>query len=537
MNGSRTALLLPFPSRPVSPSNPPAPDRLAGALAICLILPWLNGFTAGPTPNMWPWLVSAVCGVLLVLVVLRSGRVTPRLLAATWLAAALISSVMALLQYLGAASALAPWLSPTLPGEAFANLRQRNQFATLTSIGLVALLASVAMRKTSTAAIEPTESLHQRLNLSLPVWAYASAFLLALGNAASSSRTGLLQWGLVLALALWWHRSSRRPVAVLAVWALLMYGAAVAVLPRLLNLVTGISSNGLWGRLADTGGDSRRVLWDNVLTLIAQKPWFGWGWGELDYAHFITAYPGARFTDILGNAHNLPMHVAVELGIPLALLMCLGLAWAVQRAAPWRDTDPARQMAWAVLAVIGVHSLLEYPLWYGPFQLALLCCVACLWQTRPLRRIQPMPPQRPRIRQTAVAAAVSALLALAYVGFDYARVTQLYVPFAKRWPAYQQDTRAKVQDSWLFAPQVRFATLLTTEVTPSNASATQALALSVLHYSPEAKVVEKLITSALLAGQRADAEFYLARFRWAYPQDYAAWLESHPDLLGAASTF
>jgi hypothetical protein len=50
-------------------------------------------------------------------------------LAATWLAAALISSLMALLQYFGAA-ALGPWLSPTSAGEAFANLRQRNQFAT-----------------------------------------------------------------------------------------------------------------------------------------------------------------------------------------------------------------------------------------------------------------------------------------------------------------------------------------------------------------------------------------------------------------------
>ncbi len=479
-----------------------------------------------------------MCGVL---VVLGWGRVSARLLAAAWLAAALISCLMALLQYFGAASALAPWLSPTLPGEAFANLRQRNQFATLTSIGLVALLATVALRPTSTAAAKSTESLQQRLNLSLPAWAYASAFLLALGNAASSSRTGFLQWGLVWVLALWWHRSSRRSLAVLAVLALLMYGAAVAVLPQLLNLLTGISSDGLWGRLAETSGDSRRVLWDNVLTLIAQKPWFGWGWGELDYAHFITAYSGARFTDILGNAHNLPMHVAAELGIPAAVLMCAGLAWAVHRAAPWRDTDLARQMAWAVLAVIGVHSLLEYPLWYGPFQLALLLCVACLWRTRPAPEHKALTQkQKTTTLVSAIqpphivgAAALSALLALACIGFDYARVTQLYLPAAKRWPAYQQDTLAKVQGSWLFAAQVRFAKLLTTDVTPANAPAMQALALRVLHYSPEAKVLEKLITSAWLAGQRADAEFYLVRFRLAYPQDYAAWVQANAALLAA----
>ena len=30
-----------------------------------LVLPWLNTYTAGPTPNTWPWLVSAVCATLL----------------------------------------------------------------------------------------------------------------------------------------------------------------------------------------------------------------------------------------------------------------------------------------------------------------------------------------------------------------------------------------------------------------------------------------------------------------------------------------
>lgn len=524
----------------VRPSSP-APDRLTAALAVCLILPWLNGFTAGPTPNLWPWLVSAVCGVL---VVLGWGRVSARLLAAAWLAAALISCLMALLQYFGAASALAPWLSPTLPGEAFANLRQRNQFATLTSIGLVALLATVALRPTSTAAAKSTESLQQRLNLSLPAWAYASAFLLALGNAASSSRTGLLEWFLVLVLALWWNRSNRRPVATLALLALLMYGAAVAALPMVREWVTGMSSDGLLGRLQE-GVGGRRELWDNVLTLIAQKPWLGWGWGELGYAHFITAYTGARSMEFFDNAHNLPLQLAVEMGVPMALLTCLGLAWAVLRAAPWRDTDPGRQMAWAVLGVIGVHSLLEYPLWYGPFQLAVLCCVAWLWQSRQILPVHKSRPSSGHAEQksTAVwlagqkrpAVAAAVLLVLVYAGFDYVRITQLYVPSAKRWPAYQQNTLAKVQDSWLFAPQVLFAVLMMNKVTPTNASSMHALAQSVLHNASEAKVVEKLITSALLSGQRADAEFYLTRFRWAYPQDYAAWTQANAALLEAST--
>jgi hypothetical protein len=69
-----------------------------------------------------------------------------------------------------------------------------------------------------------------------------------------------------------------------------------------------------------------------------------------------------------------------------------------------------------------------------------------------------------------------------------------------------------VDDSWLFQPQVRFAKRLTTEVTPANALAMHALALRVLHYSPEAKVLEQVIASALLSDQRVVVEFYRVRF-------------------------
>ncbi len=71
-----------------------------------------------------------------------------------------------------------------------------------------------------------------------------------------------------------------------------------------------------------------------MLHLIAQKPWLGWGWGELDYAHYMTLFPGVRFCVLLDNAHNLPLHLAVELGVPVAALLCFAvLAW-VWKARP-----------------------------------------------------------------------------------------------------------------------------------------------------------------------------------------------------------
>src|SRR6185369_1680135 len=187
----------------------------------------------------------------------------------------------------------------------------------------------------------------------------------------------------------------------------------------------GVAGHHLWERASAIDAcSSRTVLWSNVLQLIGQKPWLGWGWGNLDYAHYLTLYEGPRFCDILDNAHNLPLHLAVELGVPAALLVVGGVLCAVARARPWAEADPGRQLGWAVLAVIAVHSLLEYPLWYGPFQIAFGLCLGLLW---PAAR----PAVEPAVGAARTSAASLALMAVvaaacAYAAWDYHRVSEIY---------------------------------------------------------------------------------------------------------------
>src|SRR5207253_1916786 len=144
------------------------------------------------------------------------------------------------------------------------------------------------------------------------------------------------------------------------------YAAAALLLPHLLEVVTGVPAATLAGRLSEElGCISRKVLWSNVLDLVAERPLAGWGWGELDYAHYMHLYGDeVRFCDILDQAHNLPLHFAVELGVPFALLATGVVLWLVVRARPWVAPDGQRQLAWGVLMVLSTHSLLEYPLWY-----------------------------------------------------------------------------------------------------------------------------------------------------------------------------
>ena len=162
---------------------------------------------------------------------------------------------------------------------------------------------------------------------------------------------------------------------------------AVMGLYLLLDGLTG-EPQALIDRLgANLGCVSRKVLWANALYLASLKPWTGWGPGEMDYAHHVTLYPGERFCLIVDNAHNLFLHVAVEGGFVLAALLLLGLAVWVLRARPWREREPDRLLAWAALGVLMLHSQVEYPLWYGPFQLAALLAISLLWRPAAISQV------------------------------------------------------------------------------------------------------------------------------------------------------
>lgn len=483
-----------------------------------LLLPWLNPFAPAPSAAVMPWLFSWGCfaagaGVWSVCPERPSARCRAPVIAWAWLLAGVLSSVIGLGQYFGVAAYFSPWMSLPDIGEAFANLRQRNQFASLTNLSLAALVWLVA-----TDRVAP----HRK-------WlALLGAALLAVGNAASSSRTGLLQLFLLCVLCgVWgaWRQPAARRVLLMAV---LTYALALLALPWLAGFE--LQGQGALARMrdGDAGCSSRLTLWANVSHLIAQKPWLGWGWGELDYAHYVTVYPSERFCDILDNAHNLPLHLAVELGIPLAVLLCGTAGWLVLRARPWGEIDPTRQMAWGVLALILLHSLLEYPLWYGPFQIAFGLCLYLLWTTRerhdPPRRSPAGVDTRPARANYFLAATAALMMAgVAYATWDYHRVSQIYRVPAQRDAAYRENTLEKIRDTYLFRHQFDFAVLSLTPLTPANALQIYALSSELLHFSPEPRVIEKLIESAVMLRREDEALLHLARYRAAFPKDHAKW--------------
>lgn len=231
------------------------------------------------------------------------------------------------------------------------NLRQPNQLASLMVWGVVAATRLLWKQR-------------------VPWLAVCAALTAALW--ASGSRAGVLSLVALLPLA-WiaWSRAradaetSKRSARQ---WALVLLCLALAA------LALGWAATHAFNRsTADASLAQRVALWQQTLALIREYPLTGVGWSQLNFAWTLTPFTD-RAPDVFDHAHNVLLHLAVELGVPVTLgtlaLLCAALlrpnAWRGALAGPERATVLS---ATALLATIGLHSLFEYPLWFSYFLL------------------------------------------------------------------------------------------------------------------------------------------------------------------------
>jgi hypothetical protein len=528
--------------------------------AVIVAIPWVQAFWFGPSVPAVSWMVTATAGVLAMMLRVSSSRTHPfawtvesdprcaKVLRNAMLIAAIVSALIGYLQFVGWAQYV-PWLIyPSETQEVYANLRQRNQFASLIVMGWVALGCGLIWffdtwnpsTSEGTAAVDFRKVMLLLFIMLLLTWAVA----------VSGSRTGVLQWLLLSGLMGWWawpKKSQPRQMArhgwlITGVIALLVW---IALMPTLAEAVGNPNARGLIGRIGAEGSWSRMALWLNTLGLIAQNPWLGWGIGELAYAHYSTSFaPGSmmaiehpwavsagRFMEMPDNAHNLILHMAFVWGVPLSLAGVALMGWLIWRGAPWRELDPMRQMAWGILLVIGIQSMLEYPLWYGPFFMTAVMCVGILWSPRFLTPAltKETLTHTVAIRIAVTSVALVALGVLAYLAYDYHRVSQPYLQPHERSARYASDPYGHASKTLLFQGHAQFAELVimplpsTQRLSRAQTERMYALASGLMRFSPEPRVIERLIESSVVLGKDDVAAFHIARYREAWPQNYAKW--------------
>ena len=316
-----------------------------------------------------------------------------------------------------------------IPGRAVSNLRQPNHLASL-------------MMWTSVAAVFLSE--RRRWQLALPAWLFACVFTVVL----SASRTGFVGIGM---LALWGvvdRRLSRR-----ARLALLATPLMLAVSWWLMSLWSAESGHafGAASRLTEgAGSPARMAILRDAWALTLAHPLSGVGWGEFNVAWSLTPFP-KRPIAFFDHTHNLPAQLAVELGLPGAALVLALLGWALVKA--WRgaaraDADALlRRAALMIVLTIGLHSLLEYPLWYAYFLLP--ACFA-LGLALPAAQAPASSPALPWRVMGGLLIAGSA-----FAVWDYQRIVAIYSPSADAVPLYQRI--AAGQRSLFFSHQADYA--------------------------------------------------------------------------------
>lgn len=404
---------------------------------------------AGPFFRGVPWSVAVnALGMLLaaLLVLLAAQRVAPKN-RSSWFEALVVGALLA-----ASLNVMVSWIqlfasdwtggqslvsSTDTMGRSTGNLRQPNHLATLLVWGMV---AAVYLAEAGRWRV-------WRKTWVLPLLVVLMVFTLVL----SASRTGMLA---VLGLAAWGaldKQLARRTRWVLMVSPLL-YMAGWFVLGGLADYAGFELMWQVRMERQGMGSVERLLIWRNAWDLLLQHPWLGVGWGEFNLAWALTPM-AERPGGVYNHVHNLPLHLAVELGVPMAVLvlgLCARSCWVLWKAArpaadrPGGSTLMARcTLGW--LAMVGLHSMLEFPLWYAYF---LLPMAFALGLALPLlgaghaNRVVVNSQNASQLGYVQAVLGLALLLGALWATLDYVRVADIYnrsrVPMQTRISAAQQ---------------------------------------------------------------------------------------------------
>jgi len=290
---------------------------------------------------------------------LRSELGLPRValvLAACLLVGAELNTLAGILQHYRWHTFLDGLITGKVSAAVFGNIAQPNHYANYIALGLCSL-----------------GLLHTRFGWRAGLTALLATpmlFVLVL----SGSRSAWLYLSFILLLAWLWQRRDRalRPLfgyaAALWLGYLLMHG--LVQLPWLQGGSGGsvTAAERLFGEAAS--GSIRLHLWREAGLIFAQYPLFGAGFGQFAWQHLQLAAElrNPAISGLYNNAHNIVLQLAAETGLAglAVLFVTLGL-WAWQAFVRRAEFTPEHWWGYAVLAVLAIHSLLEYPLWYAYF--------------------------------------------------------------------------------------------------------------------------------------------------------------------------
>ncbi len=443
-------------------------------------------------------------------------------LACFLLAGAELSALVGVLQQYGLHTFLDAAITVKNGAAVFGNLGQPNHFADYITLGLVSL---------GLLAVNSKLRSWQTLLLAAPL-----LFVLVL----SGSRAPWLYLLCLVGLSFLWQRRevSCRPLFHYCLLLLFGYGLMhlLVQIPWLVAPGSSITSldrmHGHGSAGFVSGGDNaiRLNIWREAALMLTQFPLLGIGFGQFAWHHFLLGpeLSSVHFTGMYDNAHNLVMQLAAETGLSGLLLFAAILSpllWRIGKA----PRTPYLWWGCGVLLVLGMHSLLEYPLWYTYFLGVAAITLGLLDSSHYRLKMGKLG------RLSMVAVLLLGMLSLAQLWDGY---RQLETLLASR-PASGNDTKyvARMRDGFeharqqaLLRPYAELFMSSLIEVNEEHLAEKLDLNERAMHFVPANDVVFRQALLLAQSGRQAEAQRQLQLAAWSYPGELPAALDDLRDL-------
>jgi O-antigen ligase len=482
--------------------------KTPSALALLLLLPapWISVAVLKLPLSLGLGAFAILAAALAVLLVAQALSAEARSQAGTALAWGLLitgvlSVVVGLVQVFVPQWADGAWIARSgIAGRAVGNLRQPNHLASLMMWASIAAVYLAASRREDPA-----------WRWGLPVLLGAFMFTVVM----SASRTGFIGVGILVLWGLVDGRLSKAArLNLLATPLMLAVGWGVMALWA----AGGEHAFGAASRLSEgAGSPSRIAILRDAWGLIKANPWSGVGWGEFNVAWSLTPFPH-RPVAFFDHTHNLVVQLAVELGLPWAGLIVVLLAWALwaafrsaARASGAQDALLRRCMFMVVL-MIGLHSMLEYPLWYAYFLLPTAFALGLALPSRP-------DPTTARGSVLLPLVGILLIAGSAFAAWDYTqRIVVIYAP-PEEAPALADRIKTG-QRSLLFSHMADYAAATSQPPGADALAAARRTAFSLI----DARLLQHWSESLAAVGDEGAARYLADRAREFHNAATEAWL-------------
>lgn len=416
------------------------------------------------------------------------------------LAGGVLNGAAAFIQHYHVPTPFAAFITPNSSEAVYGNLAQQNHFSDYMALAVASLLYLAASGR-------------MKGFLALPLGLFL-LFMLAL----SGSRSAWLFLGMITLLSLFPWRRERKLLAgallLIPAFAAMQFLAHAHVLGS-----TGAVTSG--DRLLVIAKDSgiRLYLWREAWTMFLHAPILGVGFGQFAWHHFANgpAFNDPRITGLYTNSHDIALNFLAETGLAGGLILFGGLAFWMRRA----DMSFDIQSWWicSLLAILILHSLDEYPLWYAQF-LGIFMLLLGLGESRAWRL--------PMAQGAAALLLVLGSYLMMGLMRDYSDLEGLLYPsYHSGKPPLKTaalfGALYQFRKGTLLAPYVEYPFAEMLAVDERDLGWKTGLTRRAAHFSPSGMIVYRYAAFLALGGKTNDAKIMI---------DRAAL--SDPDLLGEA---